>query len=117
MTAMFVTAGESDSSPSATKFKNRNRMEIVANLLSIAKTGTLKTHLMYKANLSYVMITEYLDYLQESGLIIEIVRQDGTKLFQTSQKGQKYLEVYNLLQEIAGMNTHKIGKSRRDILE
>ena len=116
MTAMFVTAGESDSSPSPAKFKNRNRMEIVANLLTIAKIGTLKTHLMYKANLSYVMITEYLDYLQESGLIQEMFGHDGTKLFQTSQKGLKYLEVYDLLQDISGMNTHKIGKPRKDIL-
>ena len=86
------------------KFKNRNRMEIVANLLTIAKTGALKTHLMYKANLSYLMVTEYLNFLCGSGLVKETLDEEGTtKLYQTTVKGTKYLEVYESLQNIAGI--------------
>ena len=92
----------------AGKFKNRNRMEIVANLLTIAKTGALKTHLMYRANLSYLMATEYLNYLCGAELIQETLAEDGTsKLFQTTSKGLKYLEVYDSLQSIAGLDTKK----------
>lgn len=82
-------------------------MEIVANLLTIAKSGALKTHLMYKANLSYLMVTEYLNFLCGSGLVREALDEEGTtKIYQTTPKGAKYLEVYDALQTIAGLDVH-----------
>ncbi|MGI0080063.1 MAG: winged helix-turn-helix domain-containing protein [Nitrososphaerales archaeon] len=118
MVALFATAKQSDQIAPASKFKNRNRIEIVANLLSIARTGTLKTHLMYKANLSYVMITDYLDYLQETRLIQETLDVDGTsRLFQTTEKGLKYLEVYATLQSIAGLDTRKAPRRERELFQ
>ena len=90
------------------KFKNRNRMEIVSNILDIARNGALKTHLMYKANLSYMVVTQYLNFLIKSGLIEEIFADDGpTRLYKTSAKGFKYLEVYQDLQNIAGLQSQK----------
>lgn len=83
-------------------------MEIVANLLSIAKSGALKTHLMYRANLSYLMVTEYLDFLCRSNLIRETVEEEGTtKLYQTTEKGLRYLEVYETLQGIIGLDNQR----------
>ncbi len=91
-----------------TKFKNRNRMEIVSNILDIARNGSLKTHLMYKANLSYMVVTQYLNFLIKSGLIDEIFSDDGpTRLYKTSAKGFKYLEIYQDLQTIAGLKSQK----------
>jgi predicted transcriptional regulator len=91
-----------------TKFKNRNRMEIVSNILDIARNGALKTHLMYKANLSYMVVTQYLNFLMKTGLIEEILADDGpTRLYKTSSKGFKYLEVYQDLQQIAGLESQK----------
>jgi predicted transcriptional regulator len=91
-----------------TKFKNRNRMEIAASLLSIARTGALKTHLMYRANLSYLMVSEYLNYLISAGLVEEKLDDESTtKIFQTTPKGFKFLEVYESLQEIAGIGVSK----------
>jgi predicted transcriptional regulator len=91
-----------------TRFKNRNRMEIVSNILDIARNGALKTHLMYKANLSYMVVTQYLSFLIKSGLIEEIFAEDGpTRLYKTSAKGFKYLEVYQDLQTIAGLHSQK----------
>jgi len=93
-----------------TKFKNRNRIEIAASLLSIARAGALKTHLMYRANLSYLMVSEYLNYLISAGLIEEKFDEDkATKLFHTTPKGLKFLEVYESLQEIAGVAINKKG--------
>ncbi len=91
-------------------FKNRSRVEIVANMLSIAKSGALKTHLMYKANLSYLMVTEYLDYLSRYGLIKE-VQSDGAKLFQTTSRGIEYLVTYDSLRRVTGLEKKK-GSSR-----
>jgi predicted transcriptional regulator len=93
---------------SQTKFKNRNRMEIVSNILDIARNGALKTHLMYKANLSYMVVTQYLNFLMKAGLIEEILTEEGpTRLYKTSSKGFKYLEVYQDLQQIAGLESQK----------
>jgi len=98
------------------KFKNRNRMEIVANLLTIAKTGALKTHLMYRANLSYLMVTEYLNFLCGADLIKEALDEDGTsKVYQTTPKGLKYLEVYDSLQNIAGLDTRSQSSKGQDL--
>ncbi len=114
-----ILAGEVKSTKgqhAGNKFKNRNRMEIVANLLAIAKSGALKTHLMYRANLSYLMVTEYLGFLCGAGLVKETLDEEGTtKLYQTTPKGLKYLEVYESLQSIAGLDTQRVRVSNPDI--
>jgi predicted transcriptional regulator len=90
------------------RFKNRNRIEIVANILDIARNGALKTHLMYKANLSYMVVTQYLSFLIRSGLIEEVFSEDGpTKMYKTTSKGFQYMEVYDSLQSIAGLDSQK----------
>jgi len=98
-----------------TRFKNRNRMEIVANLLTIAKTGALKTHLMYRANLSYMMVTDYLKFLQGAELIKETFDPSGTKVFQTTSRGLRYLQVYDSLQSITAISTKKVVENSADL--
>ena len=91
-----------------TRFKNRSRMEIVANVLNIARSGALKTHLMYKANLSYMVVSQYLEFLTRSELIKETFDDQGmVKLYQTTPKGLKYLQVYDSLQDIAGIGAQR----------
>lgn len=112
---LFDSSGNGKKGAIGNKFKNRNRMEIVANLLSIAKNGALKTHLMYRANLSYLMVTEYLDFLSRSGLIRETLDSEGTnRLYQTTGKGLKYLDVYESLQAIIGLDVPR-AQSKADI--
>ncbi|MCL4519630.1 MAG: winged helix-turn-helix domain-containing protein, partial [Thaumarchaeota archaeon] len=85
------------------KFRNRGRLEIISNLLTIAKNGTLKTHLMYGANLSYLMVTEYLDIMLRSELIAEANGNDNTsKQYRTSDKGLKFLELYQTIKAMVG---------------
>jgi predicted transcriptional regulator len=84
------------------KFRNRSRMEIIAVLLTIAKQGTLKTHLMYGANLSYLMVTEYLNILLDADLIREQIADDKTKQFKTTEKGFRCLELYDSLKGMIG---------------
>jgi predicted transcriptional regulator len=101
-TTVGVTRGQ------ANRFKNRSRMEIVAGILNIARTGALKTHLMYKANLSYMVVTQYLEFLTSADLIKEIFDEQGmAKLYQTTPRGLKYLEVYSSLQNLAGLEQQK----------
>ena len=85
------------------KFRNRGRLEIISNLLTIARNGSLKTHLMYGANLSYLMVTEYLDILLRSGLIVENNgNETNSKQYKTSEKGAKFLELYDAIKKMVG---------------
>jgi predicted transcriptional regulator len=85
-----------------TRFKNRNRLGIVANILTIAKQGALKTHLMYKANLSYTMLRDYLRFLLDNGLLSESrYPEDKVTLYRTTEKGARFLDSYVALKDLA----------------
>src|SRR5579863_1881780 len=84
------------------RFQNKNRMSLIANILEVASQPVGRTHLMYKANLSHRMLTSYLVFLLEQGLIAEKKTQNGkVTFFQTSESGRKYLETYKSLLELA----------------
>ncbi len=80
----------------------RNRLAIAANILTIAKTGALKTHLMYNGNLSYSMLRNYLNFLHQNELLDEsYYPNDKTTLYHTTEKGVRFLESYLVLNELA----------------
>jgi predicted transcriptional regulator len=107
-----TTIGEAKSP----RFKNRSRIEIVANMLDITRNGALKTHLMYRANLSYMVVTQYLGFLEASGLIEEVIAEDEPKRFyKTTAKGFQYMEVYQSLQNIAGIESKNGTRTSADI--
>jgi len=67
----------------------RNDLDICADILEIACTGAKKTHLVYKANLNFVVLKKYLKRLFKGGLI---ENQDG--IFFTTDEGFSYIEKY-----------------------
>jgi len=74
--------------------KRRDRHEIIAEILNTAKDAKLKTHIMYKAKLSYGQIYEYFDMLVEKGFLenttVKRNRQILT-MYRTTQKGMEFL--------------------------
>ena len=79
------------------KSGNRSRFEILAKMVSIASTGPLKTHIMYRANLSHRQLEKYLRFLEEKGLIVQAVDMDGNRIYQVSEKGREFLKDYERL--------------------
>jgi predicted transcriptional regulator len=76
-----------------TSRKRRDRFFIIADILAIAKGGSLKTRIMYGANLSFAQLNEYLNFLIKRELLK--VNSDNKKTFyKTTSKGVKYLENY-----------------------
>jgi len=71
-------------------------MEIFANILKIAEKQTLKTHIMYKANLSHRQLEKYLTFLETNGMIIRRL-QENMILFQDTEKGLEFLKDYERL--------------------
>jgi len=79
--------------------KRRDRLYIIAEILVISKEGSLKTQIMYRANLSFAQLNEYLSFLLKIALLEEVTK-DGKTIYKTTLKGTKYLENY---EEIAGL--------------
>jgi len=85
--------------------KRRNRLYIIAEILVIAKDGSLKTQIMYRANLSFAQLNEYLKFLLKMELL-KTNTESGKTMYKTTPKGVKYLENYeeisNLLRKGEG---------------
>jgi predicted transcriptional regulator len=77
---------------------NRSRTEIVSSILDAANGGgASKTKIMYTAFLSYNQLNEYLSLLTENTLLEYL---DGTNKFKTTEKGLKYLKMYNEIRKL-----------------
>ena len=75
--------------------KRRDRHEIVAEILTIAIGGMIKTHIMYRAKLSYSQINEYLPLLVDKGFLenTNVLRMgQRTRIYKTTQKGLEFIE-------------------------
>lgn len=82
--------------------KKRNKLQIVHDILRVIreKSGRIKpTHILYKSNLSYQMMEEYLAELIEKGFILEVKNKDKTKTYVITEKGINYLDKYGLINE------------------
>lgn len=69
----------------------RGRLEIIRDILQVVRdTCSRKTHIMYRANLSYKLLKNYLEYVLGAGLI----EYDGNAFYTITEKGETFLEVY-----------------------
>lgn len=79
--------------------KKRTKLEIIKDILEVIKekSGKIKpTHILYKSNLSHMMMEVYLRELIEKKLISEKRHEKG-KTYLITQTGIEYLEKYKLL--------------------
>jgi predicted transcriptional regulator len=81
---------------------NRGKLEIMADVVNLSTSGIKKTHIMYKANLSYDQINRYLRELLKLGFI-EIAINEGTVIYRATEKGRLFLHYYNMMRKT--MNT------------
>jgi predicted transcriptional regulator len=84
--------------------KKRTRLEVIKDILEVIKSrnGKIKpTHILYKSNLSYAMMENYLAELKEKGFIVEFDmgrgRNGNSKSYKITDKGIEYLNKYSLV--------------------
>jgi predicted transcriptional regulator len=70
--------------------KVRSREDIMADIIALVQEPRLKTHIMYKANLSYEQSSYYIPMMQSAGLI----RNTSDNRWAITGKGQKFLTLY-----------------------
>jgi predicted transcriptional regulator len=76
--------------------RKRNRLEIIRDILLVIrnKNGKIKpTQILFKSNLSHIMMKEYLAELIGKKFIEEI-SSDGKKTYRITQKGMDYLNEF-----------------------
>ena len=77
------------------RFKERRgKLEIIADILLVARRGAKKTAIVYNANLNFDRVGKYLLYLEEKGLIEHT--NDGYK---TTERGKEFLRDYQKMKE------------------
>jgi len=79
--------------------RRRDRLYIMAEILEVALEGVLKTQVMYKANLSFAQLNEYLHLMLDLNLL-EFSKNTERHVYKTTQKGVRYLESYRKIKEL-----------------
>jgi predicted transcriptional regulator len=82
--------------------KRRDKLGIIAEILEISKEGTLKTQIMYRANLSFAQLNDYLKFMLKTSLLRKF-RANGKDVYSATEKGvdflQRHFELTELLME------------------
>ena len=81
--------------------RKRTYLEIIEDILKVigSRNGKAKpTHILYKSNLSYQMMREYLDRLIEKGFVIQ--KSDNGKTYFLTNKGYKFIQEYKAVRDI-----------------
>lgn len=65
----------------------RSRMDIIIDVLDVARMGVNKTSVVYKTNLNFRLAEKYLDLLQKHNLV-----ENRSDKYITTDKGKIFLE-------------------------
>ncbi len=90
------------------KSTRRDKLSIIAEILEIAKDGTLKTQIMYKANLSFAQLGDYLKFLINAKLLANYNRA-GKDVYAATGKGLDFLQRHSELTELLSVNETRNG--------
>lgn len=82
--------------------KRRDRLVIMAEIIGLAKKGISKTHIMFKANLCFSQLNQYIELLSKTALLEKTII-NGKVVYRATEKGLEFLgkqqEAINLLKE------------------
>ena len=73
--------------------------------MEVAKESKLKTRIMYKVNLSFSQVNEYLSFLTEMGFL-RVRVENGLKLYETTAKGKLYIKNYIEMSKLLRSRDH-----------
>jgi predicted transcriptional regulator len=82
-----------------TLWNRRDRLKIMTEIMEVTKEEQLKTRIMYKVNLSFNQINEYLSFLTEMRFI-KIQKSGNKKSYKTTDKGYSFIENYRELEKL-----------------
>jgi len=83
--------------------RRRDRHDIIVEILKTAINGKVKTHIMYRARLSYAQLNLYLPQLVENGFLENLKikrRREFKRVFKTTEKGIKFIENFENMRSL-----------------
>jgi predicted transcriptional regulator len=79
--------------------KRRDKIIIMAEIINLTKKGISKTHIMFKANLSFSQLNQYLEFLTNANLL-EKITINGKTVYRATPKG---LDFYSSEQQVIAL--------------
>jgi len=81
---------------------HRSRIDIIANILYVARRGAKKTHIMYKCNLSFKQLHTYLNLLMDRKLLKKVEQEESNnkELYETTPRGKEFLQAYKSIKAL-----------------
>jgi predicted transcriptional regulator len=74
----------------------RSPMEMVCDILGVVSEGPTKpTHILYKANMSWRVLSSYLDFLLKRGLIEKEDQGEKRVVYTLTARGRSILQLYD----------------------
>jgi len=77
--------------------RRRSEIEILTEILCLARESPRKTALLYRVNLNHALLNKYLGYLIERGLLVK--EED---VYSITDKGYEFLTLSRKLQHLLG---------------
>lgn len=90
--------------------KRRDKLFIIAEIIDIAKEGSLKTQIMYRANLSFTQLNDYLKFMLKISLLKKTLENDK-EIYRATEKGLDFLERYRDITELIKTEEDGNGKN------
>jgi predicted transcriptional regulator len=85
--------------------KRRDKLYIIAEILEIAKDGALKTQIMYRANLSFTQLNDYLGFMLQINLLAK-TKRSGKDIYKSTERGLDFLQRYREIAELLTNNNN-----------
>lgn len=82
--------------------KRRSKYEIIFAILRECHEPILKTRILERTNLSPRLLNEYLNFLEERGLIVK-KRIEKKEHWTITEKGKKWLKIFEQIQKTIGI--------------
>jgi predicted transcriptional regulator len=79
--------------------KRRDKLYIIAEILETAKDSALKTQIMYRANLSFTQLNDYLSFMLKNELL-EKISLNEREVYKATEKGMNFLQRYREITEL-----------------
>jgi len=79
--------------------KRRDKLYIIAEILEIAKDGVLKTQIMYRANLSFTQLNDYINFMLKNTLLEKLLLNEK-EVYKATKKGTVFLQSYHEITEL-----------------
>ena len=83
---------------------NRNKTQIISDILQVADIGTSKTKIMYNAFLSYSLVTKYINFLVDNEMLMY---DEKTHLYSILEKGRRFLRTCDEVNKLLNSRINK----------